>query len=109
MAKKRNPLHRIRLVYRRSSILLKCVVLATIVLSTAALITLRASILEIETRTELLRSQAAELELSNQELQERIAELGTIQSVIRIAGEKLGLVSPDTTFFRPSDNSTNPN
>lgn len=107
MAKQSNPLNRIRLVYRRSSLLLKCVVLATIVLSTAALITLRASILEVEARTELLRAQAAELEWSNQELQERIAELGTIQSVIRIAGEKLGLVTPDTTFFHPVD-TTNP-
>jgi cell division protein FtsL len=108
MANKRNPLHRIRLVYRRSSLLLKCVVLVTILLSTAALITLRISILEVEARTEALRTQAAELELSNEELQERIAELGTIQSVIRIAGEKLGLVTPDTSFFRPAD-STNPN
>jgi len=96
---------RIRLVFKRSSPLLKCVVLATIVLSTAALITLRASILEVKARTEALRAQAAELELSNQQLQERIDELGTIQSIIHIAGEKLGLVDPDTTFFRPADNT----
>lgn len=107
MANQSKPLHRIRLVYRRSSLLLKCVVLTTIVLSTAALITLRAAILEVEARTEVLRAQAAELELSNQELQERIDELGTIQSIIRIAGEKLGLVDPNTTIFRPAD-STNP-
>ena len=101
MATKNNPFRRIRLVYRRSSPLLKCVVLVTIVLSTAALLTLRASILEVKSRTEFLRQQAAELSWSNQKLQQEIAELGTVQSIIRIAGEKLGLVDPDTTFYTP--------
>lgn len=102
MDKSKNPFSRIRLVYRRSSPLLKCVVLATIVLSTAALITLNISIREVQARTEALRARAAELEWSNEQLQEYIDELGTVKSIIRIAGEKLGLVDPDTTFFYPS-------
>ena len=101
MANSKNPFSRIRLVYRRSSTLLKCVVLATIVLSTAALIMLNVSINEVERRMELLRQQAAQLEWSNEELQAQIDELGTVKSVIRIAGEKLGLVEPDTRFFVP--------
>ncbi len=104
MDKSKNPFSRIRLVYRRSSPLLKCVVLATIVVCTATIITLNAAIREVQARTETLRTMAAELEWSNAQLQEHINELGTVKSIIRIAGEKLGLVPPDTRFFIPEDN-----
>lgn len=101
MAKRKNPLSRIRLVYRRSSPLLKCVVLAAIVLSTVAILTLRSSILELRSSTESLRAEAAGLEQENQKLEQSIAELGTVQSIKRIAREKLGLVDPDSVFFDP--------
>ncbi len=101
MAKRKNLLGRIRLVYRRSSPLLKCVVLATIVLSTAALLILRSSIRELKQNTDRLRAEAAQLEQQNQKLEKSIAELGTIQSIKRIAGEELGLVDPDSVFFEP--------
>ena len=90
MANRINPFSRIRLVYRRSSPLLKCVVLAAIVLSTAALLTLHFSIRQTRQRTETLRTEAAILEQENQELTEDIALVGTIQSIKRIAMEKLG-------------------
>jgi len=99
--KKKNPLFRIRLIYRRSSPLLKCVVLAAIVLSTAALITLRTSILQTQSQTDDLRSQAAQLEQENAKLEKSIAELGTLQSVKSIAMAELGLVDPDAEFFTP--------
>lgn len=92
---------RIRLVYRRSSPLLKCVVMAAIVLSMAAILTLRSSILELRSNTEDLRQEAAGLEQENQKLEKSIAELGTVQSIKRIAREKLGLVDPDSIFFDP--------
>ena len=101
MAKRKNLLGRIRLVYGRSSPLLKCVVLATIVLSTAALLILRSSIRELKQTTDRLRAEAAQLEQQNQKLEKSIAELGTIQSIKRIAGEELGLVDPDSVFFEP--------
>ena len=101
MAKRKNLLGRIRLVYGRTSPLLKCVVLATIVLSTAALLILRSSIRELKQNTDRLRAEAAQLEQQNQKLEKSIAELGTIQSIKRIAGEELGLVDPDSVFFEP--------
>ncbi len=94
---------KIRLVYRRSPLLLKCVVLVAIVLPTLALITLRSSILEQQERAADLRMKAAQLEQQNTILEQNIAELGTEKSVRRIAGEKLGLVDPDTTFFCPTE------
>jgi len=103
MANRKNPFSRIRLVYRRSSPLLKCVVLAAIVLATAALLTIHFSIRQTRQETDELRAQAARLEQENQELKEQIALTGTIQSIKRIAVEELDLVDPDTEFFYPVD------
>ena len=105
MAAKRNPFHRIRLVYRRSSTLLKCVVLATILLSTAALVILRTSIQAEKSQQVQLQEQAAQLEQENQMLTRYIAELGTVQSVKRIATLELGLIDPNSQFFTPSGDS----
>ncbi len=103
MATKNNPFSRIRLVYRRSSPLLKCVVLATIILSTAALIVLRISLQSAQDRQAELQAQAAQLQEENRRLTQYIAELGTVESVKRIATLELGLVDPDSQFFTPSE------
>lgn len=104
MNAKQNPFRHIRLVYRRSSALIKCVVLATIVLCTAALGILRISIQTAKGQQEDLRQQAAQLELENRTLTRQIAELGTVESVKRIATLELGLVDPDSQFFTPGSN-----
>lgn len=93
-----------RVKVRHSTLLLKCVILAAIVVSTAALLALRGSLTETRSQTEELRQQAAALEQENRRLREHIAELGTVRSVQRIAGEKLGLVDPNSAFFTPSTN-----
>lgn len=103
MAQKRNLFHRIRLVYRRSSTLLKCVVLTSIVLSTVALIAIRASILETREEEEKLREQAAYLEQQNDQLAENISQLGTIEGIRYIAMHELGLVDPESEFFIPTE------
>lgn len=92
---------RIKLVYRRSSTLLKCVVLAAVVLSTICLMVLKGAMADAKERTEALRDEAAALEQKNERLELYIAELGTIQGVQRIAYEQLGLVTPDTIVFQP--------
>ena len=96
-------LSRIRLVYKRSSTLLKCAVLAAIVLSTAALIALRTAHLEQQAQFEALRAEAAALEEDNHKLTQHITQLGTLQSVRRIAVEELGLADPDTVIFVPGE------
>lgn len=100
---KKNPLGHIRLVYRRSSTLVKCVVLATVVVSTMALVVLRISIQANQGQQKELQLQAAQLEQENRALTRRIAELGTVESVKRIATSELGLVDPDSQFFTPSN------
>lgn len=103
MNARKNPFSHIRLIYRRSSTLVKCVVLAAIVLSTVALITLRIAIRAEQKKQEQLHLQQAQLEQENYELTRSIAELGTVESVKRIATLQLGLVDPDSQFFTPSN------
>ena len=101
MAKRKKTFSRIRLVYRRSSTLLKCVVLSAIVLSTVTLTVLFLTVSDTRQETNELRAQAARLEQENRELTEAIAEVGTVQSIKRIAMEQLGLMDPDSEFFEP--------
>jgi cell division protein FtsL len=98
-----NPFKHIRVVYRRSSILVKSVVLATLVLSILALIVLRISIQSNQGQQANLQQQAAVLEQENRALTKQIAELGTVESVKRIATLQLGLVDPNSQFFTPSN------
>lgn len=92
---------RIRLVFRRSRTLTKCVVLTTLLLCTVALLTLRGAITEANAQTETLRTQAAQLERRNGNLVQYISELDTVQGIARIAQEELGLAFPDTVVFKP--------
>ena len=101
--KQNNPFRHIRLVYRRTSPLVKCVVLAAIVLSAAALILLRTSIQESKQQQAELQKQAIALVQENRELTKNIAELGTVESVKRIAEQELGLVDPNSQFFTPGN------
>ena len=101
MAAGRNPFRRFKLVYRRSSTLLKCAIFATIVISTAALMALRYRLADIQQELEDARNQAAQLEQQNKELERYIAELGTVQNVKDLAGKFLGLVDPNTVIFIP--------
>ena len=101
MSKRKSILSRIRLVYRPSSPILKWVVLAMVVLCTVTLVVLGAAIHKGQEKT---RQELARLELLQQEnkkLTQRIAELGSVQGVIRIAREQLGLEDPNAVIFEP--------
>lgn len=101
MAENRNPFTAVKLVYRRSRTLTKIVVLVAVVLSMAALLTLYGAIRTTEHSAEDLRFQAAQLEQENSRLEQYINELGTVQGIIRIAQEKLGLIDPDSVIIQP--------
>ena len=101
MSIKSSPLRHIRFVYRRTSLLMKCVILATVVVCAAALVALRVSIQASKAQQADLNQQAAHLLQENRELTKSIAELGTVESVKRIAELELGLVDPNSQFFTP--------
>ena len=92
----------VRFVYRSSPLLLKCAVLVMILLSVAALVVLRNAIADNQARQDALKAEAEQLEQANRELTQQIAELGTVESIKRIAELKLGLVDPNDQFFNPN-------
>ena len=102
MKKRVNPFSKIKLVYRPGSNLIKLALLAVIVLSTAALITIHAAIGRSEEKQEALRNEAIELEQENQELEQDIGALGSRDSIIKIAGKQLGLV-PNIILYVTAD------
>ena len=100
---KQNPFHRIRLVYGRSSLLMKVLVLVTILVSAAALLALRTKIVAYQQQSRALQTQAAQLQVENEDLNQRIAEIGTKDGIRRIAIEELDLADPYTQFFSPGE------
>ena len=103
MNKKNHPFSHIRIIFRRTSPLMKCVVLTTVIACIVAMITLRVSIQQSRQRRADLGQQAIQLVQENKALTQNIAKLGTVESVKRIAETELGLVDPNTQFFTPGN------
>ena len=101
MAGRQSILSRIRLKYQRSSTALKCIVLITLVVCTVALLALRVAIVNARKEESALREEAAALEQENDTLREDISQMGTVDSIKKLAGKLLGLVDPDTVVFLP--------
>lgn len=92
-----------RFVYRHSPLVLKCVVLATIILSVAALTVIRLGITQANQEDDALRAQAAQLERENERLEEKIQQKDTVEGIKTAAKEELGMVDADTVFFDVQD------
>lgn len=99
----RNRLHNTKLVFRRSSRLVTVAVCLAVVLSMAALLTLHAATAASRQKTQELKAQAAQLEQSNDQLEQKIGILGTLESARQMAMEFLGLVDPDTVIIEPEN------
>ena len=95
----KNPLRKIRLVYQRTSLPVKCVVLAALVICTIALLALRFALQDAQKQLLDARAKAQLLEQENRRLKKSISQLGTVQSVQELARELLDLVDPDTVIF----------
>ena len=100
---KQNSFQQFKLVYRRSSLSLKILVLVTILVSTAALIALRVTLNGYQAQSNVLQSRAVQLQQENEDLEEDIAALGSKDSIRQIAQEELGLVDPESQFFSPGE------
>ena len=99
MSEKRGFRDKYRIVFRRSSPLLKCMILAVILLSIVTLLALRSGIMDARAETEANRQQAIALEQENQKIDQRIFMSGTVEGIRKIATELLGLVDPNSEFF----------
>ena len=90
-----------RIVWLRSSKLLTIVVAVLILCTCAAAGAMFWARTSIAQKTEALRTEAAALERSNSELEDKIGNIGSVQSIEEIAEEELGLVDPDTVLITP--------
>ena len=99
MANEKIPLRNIQITFRKSSPLVKVAVIVAILLFSAAMISLRISQRELEKQTADMQKEAAQLVEENEELDEKIDDVGSVQSIQDIAQEELDMVFPDTVFF----------
>lgn len=93
---------KIKVVLHPGKLALKILVLIMVVACIAALLMLTLAILDARREVEALRQQAADLQIENNQLQQDIEQLGTVQSIIKIAMEKLGLIQPDAIIIKPN-------
>ena len=103
MNPKKQPKPKLPVVVRSSSVALKIAVTVLIVFSMAALAALAWVRGSIRGQVENLRQEAAAIEQENRELQDKIDNLGYVQSVQDIAREELGLVDPNTVMIQPEE------
>ena len=93
----------VRLVWGRGSRLTKVAVCVAIALSTVTLLALRAATLDAQAQADALKDKAQQLEQENSQLEDKIGDLGSIDSVEQIAKDELGLVDPDTVIIEPEN------
>ena len=101
MEKIKKSLKNVKLEIRPSPVALKALLIVLILFSTAALAALRWVHNGIQAQTENLRTEAAAVEYANSVLEQKKADLGSVQSIQDIAKEELGLVNPDTVVIDP--------
>ena len=101
MEKIKKSLKNVKLEIRPSPVALKVLLIVLILFSTAALAALRWVHNGIREQTDKLRNEAAAVEFANEQMEEKTANLDSIQSLQDIAKEELGLVDPRTVVIDP--------
>lgn len=101
MANEKIPLRNVQITFRKSSPLVKAAVICAILLFSIAMITMRISQRNLEKQTAQLEREAASLVAENEKLEEKIDDVGSVQSIQDIAQELLDMIFPDTVFFEP--------
>ena len=91
----------VKVEFRRAVPALKIALILLILFSTAALVALRWVHNGIREQTDKLRNEAAAVEFANEQMEEKTANLDSIQSLQDIAKEELGLVDPRTVVIDP--------
>ena len=92
---------KVKIKLRPAPAVLKIALIALIVFSITALAALRWVHNGILEATAEKQQQAAALEGTNADLQEKIDRAGSVQGIEDIARDQLGLVNPDTVLIQP--------
>lgn len=83
----------------RSSLITKLVILAVMLYAIVTIVALQPKINALKSEKEALGEEVSALQQSNLALQEDIDQLGTDDSVIKIARERLNLVSDGEIIY----------
>ena len=83
----------------KSSLITKLVILTVMIYAIVTIVTLQPKINALKAEKEALSEEVSGLQQSNLELQEDIAQLGTDVSVLKIARERLNLVSDGEVIY----------
>ena len=83
----------------KSSLITKLVILTVMIYAIVTIVTLQPKINALKAEKEVLSEEVAALQQSNLELQEDSAQLGTDVSVLKIARERLNLVSDGEVIY----------
>ena len=83
----------------KSSLITKLVILTVMIYAIVTIVTLQPKINALKAEKEALSEEVSVLQQSNLELQEDIAQLGTDVSVLKIARERLNLVSDGEVIY----------
>lgn len=88
---------------KKTSLLTKLLILAICAFALVSLVSLRGEIQEKRAQAEELRKQVMYAEQEQRELEEDMSKLGSDESIIKIASERLGMVFPGDIRFYDSD------
>ena len=91
------PKIKFRLTKPKTAVLIAVAVM--LVLCTVTLVTVNIAIANTRAETDALRGEAYAEEQLGDRLQRYMQELGTIQGIIRVAQEELGLIEPGAIIF----------
>ena len=98
-----NYLKHFRLDFRPSSFRMTRLFMGIILFACVSLALLYSAIQSAEATKADLTAQAAQLEQENTMFDDKIRTLGTVQGVVQIAQDELGLVAPDTVLIQPGN------
>lgn len=92
----------VKVVFRRSPLAARIIILSALLVCIALLVTLGVMTTRAREKALSLKEQAAALEQQNAALEQHIDDLNTLEGIENIAKEELGLVDPDTIIFDPA-------
>lgn len=98
-----NTKSKVKIRLRKSSPVVKIALIAVLVISIVALLMLRSALLDTRKQTDELRQEAAEMEQAIEKLRQDLDDLGTIEGIVRLAKEKLGLIEPGSVVVSPEN------
>lgn len=94
---------KVKICPRKTSPVVKIALAAVLVISIVALLMLRSALLDTRKQTDELRQEAAGTEQAIEKLRQDIDDLGTVEGIVRLAKEKLGLAEPGTVVVSPEN------